>query len=131
MGKKSKKIEYSLEPDTYADGPRTFHVINHNDLGSEHDYTIKVTEVESGTLYTMEYSNSKTWSHEQHGVNIFRLLNTGNGYEWVDNDQMSTSLPYDDFQEYSVFFRLIQELEGHYRHTTRILEVSELTSYYY
>jgi len=131
MGKKNKDIVYSLEPDIHADGPRTFHVINHNDLGSEHDYIIKVTEVESGTLYTMEHSYSKTWSYEQHGANIFRLLNTGNGYEWIGTDPMSTSLQYDDFHEYCVFFRLIQELEGHYAHTTKILEVSELTSFYY
>ena len=129
MGKKNKKIEYSLAPDVSAEAPRTFHVIYHNDLGSEHEYTIKVREVESGTLYTMEHSYSKTWSYEQHGANIFRLLNTGNGYEWIDGTQLSNSMGYDEFYLYSTFFRLIQQIESSDRFATKILEIKELETF--
>ena len=130
MGKKNK-IEYSLIPANVIDDTRVFHVLADSGDGYQHDYTIKALEVESGTLYSMQYSNNVTWSEELRGVNIFHLLNTGNGYEWIGTDPMSTSLQYDDFHEYCVFFRLIQELEGHYAHTTKILEVSELTIFYY
>ena len=128
MGKKNK-IEYSLLPANVIDDTRVFHVLADSGDGYQHEYTIKVLEVESGTLYMMEYSNSNTWSEEQRGVNIFHLLNTGDGYKWIDTDPMSSTVEYDDFYMYSVFFKVIQKLESHDRFSTKVIEIKELMKF--
>ena len=130
MGKKTK-LQYSLIPAGSVDDTKIYYVLSDSGDGYQHEYTIKVLDVESGTLYMMQYSNSPTWSDELHGVNIFHLLNTGDGYQWIDTDPMGSTIQYDEFYVYSVFFRLIQELESHSRYNTKILEVSELTNFNY
>ena len=128
MGKKGKS-EYSLVPVNSMNDSRVFHVLADSGDGYQHEYTIKVLEVESGTLYMMEYSNSPTWSDELRGVNIFHLLNTGNGYQWIDTDPMGSTVHYDQFYMYTVFFRMIQELESHDRFSTKIMEMKQLTKF--
>jgi len=129
MGKKNKELRYSLMPANVIDDTRVFHVLADSGDGYQHEYTIKVLEVESGTLYMMEYSNSPTWSDELHGVNIFHLLNTGNGYQWIDTDPMGSSVDYELFYMYSLFFRVIQELESTSKFRTKVLETKELTKF--
>jgi len=128
MGKKNKPY-YSLVPANVIDDTRVFHVLADSGDGYQHEYTIKVLEVESGTLYMMEYSNSPAWSDELHGVNIFHLLNTGDSYQWIDTDPMGSTVEYDDFYMYSVFLRVIQKLESHDRFSTRIIEIKELMKF--
>jgi hypothetical protein len=130
MGNKNK-IQYSLMPVGSVDDTKMYHVLSDSGDGYQHEYTIKVLDVESGTLYNMEYSDNTTWSEEQRGVNIFHLLNTGDGYQWIDTDPMSSTLHYDDFYIYSIFFRLIQQLECHDRFSTKIVEIKELTKFNY
>lgn len=130
MGKKTKP-EYSLIPAGSVDDIKMYHVLADDGDGYGHEYTIKVLDVESGTLYMMEYSNSITWSDELRGVNIFHLLNTGDGYQWIDTDPMDSTIQYDEFYLYSVFFRVIQELESHSRYNTKIVEIKELTKFNY
>ena len=113
------------------DDVKVYHVMADSGDGYQHEYTIKVLDVESGTLYSMAYSDSIAWSQELRGVSVFHLLNTGDGYEWIDTNPMHGTVQYDEFYLYSVFFRVIQELESHSRYNTKILEVSELTSFNY
>lgn len=122
-----KKKSYKLVPLEW-DG-KVYHVLTDSGDGYRHEYTIKVLEVESGTLYSMEYSDNTTWSEEQRGVNILHLLNTGNGYEWVDTDFPGSNIEYDEFYVYSVFFRVIQELESHHTFSTKVVEIKELTKF--
>jgi hypothetical protein len=131
MGKKTRKLEYSLMPMQSIDDVKVYHVMADSGDGYQHEYTIKVLDVESGTLYSMAYSDSIAWSQELRGVSVFHLLNTGDGYEWIDTNPMHGTVQYDEFYLYSVFFRVIQELESHSRYNTKILEVSELTSFNY
>jgi hypothetical protein len=131
MGKKNKEIEYSLMPANSIDDVRIFHVLADSGDGYQHDYTIKALEVESGTLYSMQYSDHITWSSELRNVNIFHLLNTGDGYEWINTKPMRSTVQYDEFYLYSVFFRLIQDVESHDRFSTKILEIKELTKFNY
>lgn len=128
MGKKGKS-EYSLVSVNSMDDSRVLHVLADAGDGYGHEYTIKVLEVESGTLYSMEYSDSPTWSEEQRGVNIFHLLNSGNGYEWIDTNPMGSTVHYDQFYMYTVFFRMIQELESDERFSTKIVEIKQLTKF--
>jgi hypothetical protein len=128
MGKKIK-FEYSLMPASSIDDVKVFHVLIDSGDGYQHEYIIKALDVESGTLYSMHYSDNVTWSEELRGVNIFHLLNTGNGYEWIDGTQLSNSMGYDEFYLYSTFFRLIQQIESSDRFTTKILEIKELETF--
>lgn len=130
MGKKNKS-GYSLIPAGSVDDTKMYHVLANDGDGYGHEYTIKVLDVESGTLYMMEYSNNITWPKELHGVNIFHLLNTGDGYQWIDGNRMGSTVQYDEFYLYSVFFRVIQELESHDRFSTKIVEIKELTKFNY
>lgn len=131
MGKKTRKLEYSLMPMQSIDDVKVYHVMADSGDGYQHEYTIKVLDVESGTLYSMAYSDGITWSVELRGVNIFHLLNTGDGYKWIDTDPMGSTIQYDEFYVYSVFFRLIQELESHDRFSTKIMKIKELTKFNY
>ena len=131
MGKKNKEVEYSLMPVNSIDDVKVFHVLADSGDGYVHEYTIKTLDVESGILYTMQYSDNVTWSAELRGVNIFHLLNTGDCYEWINIEPMLSSMQYDEFYLYSVFFRLIQELESHSRYNTKILEIKEITTFNY
>ena len=131
MGQKNKEIEYSLMPVNSIDDVRVFHVLADDGDGYGHEYTIKVLEAESGILYSMQYSDNVTWSAELRGVNIFHLLNTGDGYEWINTEPMRSNVQYDEFYLYSVFFRLIQDVESHSRFSTKILEIKEVTTFNY
>lgn len=122
-----KKKAYKLIP--LEDEGKTYYVYADSGYGYEHEYTIKELDVESGTLYSMEYSNSMTWSEEQRGVNIFHLLNNGDGYQWIDTNPMNSTIEYDEFYMYSVFFRIIQELESNDRFSTKIMEIKELATF--
>ena len=128
MGKKIK-FEYSLMPASSIDDVKVFHVLVDSGEGYQHEYIIKALDVESGTLYSMQYSNNVTWSEELRGVNIFHLLNTGNGYEWIDTDPMSEKIEYDEFFMYATFMRLIQQLEG--RYMSEIMKVVKIDSFPY
>lgn len=114
-----------------VDDTNIYYVLSDSGDGYQHEYTIKVLDVESGTLYMMEYSNSITWSDELRGVNIFHLLNSGDGYQWIDTDPMRSTVHYDEFYLYSVFFRVIQELESDDRFSTKIVEIKKLTKFNY
>lgn len=131
MGKKNKEIEYSLMPANSIDDVRIFHVLADSGDGYQHEYTIKALEVESGTLYSMQYSDNVTWSSELRNVNIFHLLNTGDGYEWINTEPMRGTVQYDEFYLYSVFFRVIQDVESYDRFTTKVLEIKEVTTFNY
>jgi hypothetical protein len=131
MGKKTKEIEYSLVPVNSIDDARTFHVLEDSGDGYQHEYVIKVLDVESGTLYSMQYSDNVTWAEELRGVNIFHLLNTGDGYEWIHTKPMGSSVQYDEFYLYSVFFRLIQDIESDDRFSTKIIEIKEVATFNY
>jgi hypothetical protein len=122
--KKVKKLIMTLaEPDVY-------HVISDSGDGFEHEYTIKVREIESGTMYSMEYSDSDEWSDNLRGQNIFHILNTGNGFKWVDTLPRLT-LEYDEMYQLQVFLRFIQNIEASDWSTTKILKVKEVSSYNY
>ena len=110
--------------------PDIYHVISDSGDGFEHEYTIKVREIESGTMYSMEYSDSDEWSDNLRGQNIFRILNTGNGFKWVDTLPRLT-LEYDEMYQLQVFLRFIQNIEASDWSTTKILKVKEVSSYNY
>ena len=131
MGKKTRKLEYSLMPMQSIDDVKVYHVMADSGDGYQHEYTIKVLDVESGTLYSMAYSDGITWSVELRGVNIFHLLNTGDGYKWIDTSPMNSSVDYELFYMYSLFFRVIQELEASNKFRTKVLETKELTKFNY
>jgi len=120
--KKVKKLIMMLaDPDIY-------HVVSDSGDGFNHEYTIKVREVESGTMYSMEYSNSSEWSDDLHGMNVFHILNTGSGFKWVDTSP-SLTLEYDEMYQLQIFLRFIQDIEASSRYTTKILKVDEVSTY--
>jgi hypothetical protein len=120
--KKVKKLIMMLaDPDIY-------YVVSDSGDGFNHEYTIKVREIESGTMYSMEYSNSSEWSDDLHGMNVFHILNTGSGFKWVDTSP-SLTLEYDEMYRLQIFLRFIQDIEASSRYTTKILKVDEVSTY--
>jgi hypothetical protein len=77
----------------------------------------------------MEYSNGSCWPYEKHGVNIFHLVNTGNGYEWIDTDPIGREMDYDNFFMYTTFMRFIQNVEA--RFGVEVLHVIKHDSFGY
>jgi hypothetical protein len=116
-------------PQIVFDTKEKFYVMCGSDNGYEHEYTIVTYQSDLGTHYTMEYSNSSCWSYELQGVVMLHLLNTGNGYEWIDTDPMSEKIEYDEFFMYTTFMRLIQQLEG--RYMSEIMKVIKIDSFPY
>lgn len=97
--------------------------------GFEYEYTIRKCETDAGTYYSMEYSYGTCWSEELRGVNIYHLLNTGSGYEWIDTDPIGEHTEYDQFFMLTTFMRFIQEIESSGKYKSKILRV-ELISYF-
>ena len=111
-------------------GPsREFHIHTDGGDGYQHEYTFKVHKSESGTYYSMEHSNSMAWPEEVRGVNVFHILNYGDGYEWIETKPMDKHLGYEDMFKYSVFMRVIQYVESDPRFGTKILEINEVESF--
>lgn len=109
---------------------REFHIhVDSGENGYQHEYTVKVQDSESGTFYSMEYSNSDVWSEELREVNIFHLENNGNGYEWIDTDPMGNYVDYDEFFRYTLFMRVIQYVESNAKFSTKILEINEVETF--
>ena len=127
MAKTKSNSKKKREPKIVFNSKAEFHVICSSDNGYDHEYTIVTYESDLGTHYTMKYSNGSCWSYELQGVNIFHLLNTGNGYEWIDTDPMGTKIEYDEFFMYNAFMRLIQKIEGKYH--SEIIQVIKYDSF--
>ena len=125
MSKKTKLLKDLLV--LLAD-PDIYHVYSDSGDGFRHEYTIKIRETESGTMYSMEYSNAGEWSEEIRGVNVFHILNTGSGFKWVDTVPDLT-LEYDQMYQLQVFLRFIQDIEASGNYTTKVLKVEEVSSY--
>lgn len=124
MSKKSKLKDLLV---LLAD-PDVYHVYSDSGDGFRHEYTIKVREIEFGTMYSMAYSDSDEWSDNLRGVNIFHMLNTGNGFKWVD-PLPSLTLEYDEMYQLQVFLRFIQDIEASGKYTTKVLKVEEISTY--
>lgn len=128
-----KKTKVSLAkkraPQIAFDSKETFHVLCGSDDGYEHEYTIVTYQSDAGTHYNMHYSDNSCWSKELRGVNILHLLNTGNGYQWIDTDPMSEKIEYDEFFMYAAFMRLIQKIES--RYMSEIVQVIKIDSFPY
>lgn len=121
MGK--NRIKLILEPDN------EYHVHCDSGDGYQHEYTIKVSGSDSGTFYSMAYSDSNTWSEETKGDTIFTILNDGNGYKWMHTTLMSFYIDYLVFHQYSIFFRVIQQLESDPKFSIKVLKINELTNF--
>jgi hypothetical protein len=124
MSKKSKIKDLMV---LLAD-PDIYHVYSDSGDGFRHEYTIGVRETDSGTMYSMNYSDTNEWSEEMRGVNVFHMLNTGSGFRWVDT-LPSLTLEYDEMYQLQVFLRFIQDIEASGRYTTKVLKVEEVSSY--
>jgi len=125
MSKKTKLLKDLLV--LLAD-PDVYHIYSDSGDGFRHEYTIKIRETESGTMYSMEYSNAGEWSEEIRGVNVFHILNTGSGFRWVDT-LPDLTLEYDQMYQLQVFLRFIQDIEASGNYTTKVLKVEEVSSY--
>jgi hypothetical protein len=125
MSKKTKLLKDLLV--LLAD-PDIYHVYSDSGDGFRHEYTIKIRETESGTMYSMEYSDTGEWSEEIRGVNVFHILNTGSGFRWVDT-LPELVLEYDQMYQLQVFLRFIQDIEASGNYTTKVLKVEEVSSY--
>jgi predicted dithiol-disulfide oxidoreductase (DUF899 family) len=128
MSKKTKKLKDILALLANSDGYDVYHLFSDSGDDFKHEYTIKIKETESGTMYSMEYSNSSEWSDEIRGVNVFNMLNTGNGFKWVDT-LPNLSFDYAQMYELQVFLRFIQDIEASSKYTTKILKVKEVSTY--
>jgi hypothetical protein len=125
MSKKTKMLKDLLV--LLAD-PDIYHIYSDSGDGFRHEYTIKIRETESGTMYSMEYSDTGEWSEEIRGVNVFHILNTGSGFKWVDT-LPELVLEYDQMYQLQVFLRFIQDIEASGNYTTKVLKVEEVSSY--
>jgi len=125
MSKKTKLLKDLLV--LLAD-PDIYHVYSDSGDGFRHEYTIQIRETESGTMYSMEYSDTGEWSEEIRGVNVFHILNTGSGFRWVDT-LPELVLEYDQMYQLQVFLRFIQDIEASGNYTTKVLKVEEVSSY--
>jgi hypothetical protein len=125
MSKKTKKLKDILALLANSD---VYHLFSDSGDGLKHEYTIKTKETEAGTMYSMEYSNSSEWSDEIRGVNVFNMLNTGNGFKWVDT-LPNLSFDYAQMYELQVFLRFIQDIEASSKYTTKVLKVEEVSTY--
>lgn len=125
MGKKFKK-DYSLIP---LVPEKEYYIYSDSGNGSEHEYTIKIQEVETGTLYSMQYADSSTWTDDLRNVNIFHLLNTGNEYVWVHTDPMNVLVDYDEMFRYQLFLRFIQDIEARGKYSVTIVEITQVSSF--
>lgn len=130
MGKKNKiNSRKKKEPKIVFNSRAQFHIVCGSDEGYDHEYTIETYESDLGTHYTMKYSDGSCWPYELQGTDIFHLLNTGNGYEWIDTDPMGSKMEYDEFFMYNAFMRLIQQIEGKYQ--SEIIQVIKYDSFSY
>lgn len=130
--KKSKiKNSKKREPDIVFNTTERFYIMCSSESGFEHEYTFITYQSNLGTHYTIEYSNGSCWPYEVHGVNILHLVNTGDGYEWIDTntDSISKKIDYDDFFVYTTFMKFVQKLEGKFM--CEILHVSKYESFPY
>jgi hypothetical protein len=117
------------EPNIVFNTKEIFYIMCSSENGFEHEYTIITYQSDLGTHYTMEYSNGSCWQYEKHGVNIFHLINTGNGYEWIDTDPIGKKMDYDNFFMYTTFMRFIQNIEA--RFSAEVLHVTKCESFFY
>ena len=127
MKKKKKNDDlgsYSLKP--LLNNPLEFYVMSDPGLGFRHSYTIKEWETESGTLYTIEYANSSDWHESLQGCNIARVLDTGNGYVFIDTIFPQPKIDYDDFFVYTALFNYINNKDVNRKFSYRIMKVDTL-----
>ena len=130
MGKKHKLTKAGLI-NLIDESREEYHVLCDSGNGYEHEYTITSYETDAGTYYSMEYSYGTCWSEELRGVNIYHLLNTGSGYEWIDTDCIGDKMDYDQFFMYTTFMRFIQKIESSGKYNTKILRVETIQSFNY
>jgi hypothetical protein len=119
------------EPNIVFNTKERFYVMCSSENGFEHEYTFVTYQSDLGTHYTMEFSNGSCWEYKLHGLNIFHLVNTGNGYEWIDRniDNTGKKIEYNDFFMYATFMRFVQRLEGKF--AIEILNVVTYDSFGY
>lgn len=129
MGKQKHKPSKADSAEIVFNSTATFHVMCGSPEGYNHEYTIVTYQSNFGTHYIMNYADNSNWSEKLRGAKIYHLLNTGNGYEWLDTDPMTDKIEYDEFFTYTTFMRLIQKIEG--RYMCNVIHVVTLDSFNY
>jgi len=105
MGKRGLKLQPTKPVEFY------FILINDGE-GLKHEYTINVTNCESGVLYEMYRSKTEDPIANYENKTIYSLLNNGNGYVLVDMDFPTKKYEYDEMFTKTLFFSFIQKIEA-------------------
>lgn len=123
MVKKKDKKKYDLTPLAKS---TEYYVMFDSGYGKEHEYTIKVTDTVSGTLYSVNHSDCSMWGEELKGKKSIELLNTGDGFAVINKFMSKSFIDYSNMFLYTVLLKTIEKIESYNRYSFSVVKVEEL-----